>query len=122
VVPLEEDSHDTEDWNKAHGDHLHGTDDATDNYPSVSLSMLPPLLLEIILPSVYPIYIPPEIISLYATHGWLGKRIGPLRQHLLDTWQAGEGVLYNWIELIRSGEFLDTLGLLGRSSGKDILK
>lgn len=26
-------------------------------------------------------------------------------------WQAGEGVLYNWVEFIQSGESLDSMGL-----------
>ena len=109
MVPLEEDSHTTEDWNQAVRERLPSTHDTAGDRASVPLSLLPPLLLEIILPPAYPTYVPPQIVALHATHGWLGRRVAPLRQLLLEMWQAGEGVLYTWIEWIRSGDFLEAL-------------
>ena len=88
---------------------------------NIMLSTLPPLLLEIILPPSYPLYLPPQIVSLHATHGWLARKVFPLRQHLLDMWHTGDGVLYGWIEWIRSGEFLDTLHLLKSAGGRNIV-
>lgn len=86
------------------------------------LSALPPLLLELLLPPAYPLHAAPEIVALHATHGWLGRMLGPLRQHLLEMWQGGEGVLYAWIESIRSGEFLASLQLLDTVEGKDVVR
>ncbi|EKM60880.1 uncharacterized protein PHACADRAFT_247093 [Phanerochaete carnosa HHB-10118-sp] len=37
-------------------------------------------------------------------------------------WQAGDGVLYSWIECIRSGEFMDSLRLLVSENGKDAIR
>jgi E3 ubiquitin-protein ligase RNF14 len=71
----------------------------------LTLSSLPPLLIHLILPSNYPLHAPPEIVSLRATHSWF-SRLDDLRHMLLDMWQ-GEGVLYNWVELIRTAEFLN---------------
>ncbi|KAI0082237.1 hypothetical protein K474DRAFT_1688223 [Panus rudis PR-1116 ss-1] len=75
-----------------------------------SLSALPPLLLDIILPPNYPLYGPPEIIAIHATHSWLPPKIG-LRHYLKEMWVLGEGVLYTWIEWIRGGDFLERLNL-----------
>jgi len=81
---------------------------------SASLSTLPPLLLHLILPPAYPLHVAPHIASIRATHEWLPDpaRLSPV---LLDLWQAGEPVLYNWIEHIRTGEFLELLELLSRT-------
>ncbi|KAH7929072.1 hypothetical protein BV22DRAFT_1102654 [Leucogyrophana mollusca] len=78
------------------------------------LASLPPVLLQINLPPSYPIYSPPEIVSLQATHSWI-PRLPELQEVLLDMWQSGDGVLYSWIELIRSGEFLQVMELSGGS-------
>ncbi|THH21564.1 hypothetical protein EW146_g36 [Bondarzewia mesenterica] len=77
----------------------------------MSLSMLPPVLLHIILPPTYPLSTPPEIISLHVTNSWLtcGRH---LQQELLEMWQPGEGVLYNWIEWIRTADFLRSLNFV----------
>jgi hypothetical protein len=75
-----------------------------------NLSDLPPILLHVILPHDYPLHAAPQILSLHATHSWLPReRI--LVDALLDMWQAGDGVLYSWIDHIESGSFMDTLGL-----------
>ncbi|KAH9947645.1 hypothetical protein B0H21DRAFT_314307 [Amylocystis lapponica] len=80
--------------------------------PRESLYTLPPLLLDIYLPSAYP-YVPPEILSLHATRSWLPSGLG-LQHKLLEMWQEGEGVLYTWTEWIRSGDFLDVCGLISK--------
>lgn len=122
VVPLEEGSHPTEGSIQVNGDRVHKIPShSVELADDVSLSTFPPLLLELMLPPAYPSYCPPEIKSLHATHGWLGRRIVPLRQQLLAMWNAGEGVLYSWIECIRSGEFLDALHLLDSKDGKDVI-
>jgi len=99
-------------------------DNSADNRetPSIVLSTLPPLLLEILLPPAYPSYTPPEIISIHATHGWLSRKVIPLRKHLMSMWQTGDGVLYSWIEYIRSGEFMDSLHLLVSEGGRDTVR
>jgi E3 ubiquitin-protein ligase RNF14 len=75
-----------------------------------SISSLPPLLLHLTLPPTYPLHLPPDIVSLRATHSWL-SRLPELQAMLLRMWEAGEGVLYNWVELIRTAEFLNSLDL-----------
>jgi len=74
------------------------------------LPSLPPLLLHISLPVLYPIQQAPQIISIHATHQWLPSIAATeLRQHLERMWSPGEPVLYNWTEFIKSGEILDSL-------------
>jgi len=87
---------------------------------SLTLSALPPLLLDILLPPSYP-YGPPEIVSLHATHSWLPSILG-LQRKLLEKWQEGEGVLYTWVEWIRTGEFLDECGLASCSTGQTVVR
>nr|VWO96629.1 Uncharacterized protein [Ganoderma boninense] len=77
---------------------------------SLSLTTLPPILLDISIPQAYP-YIPPQIRTLHATHSWLPQVGSELRDHLTGKWEAGEGVLYTWVEWVRTGEFLDDLHL-----------
>ncbi|TFK71857.1 RWD-domain-containing protein [Pluteus cervinus] len=77
----------------------------------ISISALPPILLDIKLPSTYPLQSPPEIISINATHNWFSN-IPELQDLLLRSWVAGDVVLFNWIETIHSGKFLEDLGLL----------
>ncbi|KAF8971578.1 hypothetical protein BDZ97DRAFT_1787188 [Flammula alnicola] len=86
---------------------------------SISLSALPPLLLHIVLPPFYPLHTPPEIASIRATHLWLPE-IELLQSTLIEMWQAGEPVLYNWVEYVRTGEFLQKMGLLSSTSNNII--
>lgn len=74
------------------------------------LSTLPPLLLNLILPPNYPLRDPPEMASIRATHMWL-PHMSRLQMILTEMWQPGEGVLYNWVEFIRTGQFLEALRL-----------
>lgn len=80
---------------------------------ALSLLSLPPILLQFILPETYPSTAPPSIVSLHATNSWLTpRRINQLKEMLVEMWQPGEGVLYTWVEWIRSAEFLGALDLL----------
>ena len=76
----------------------------------LSLSSLPPLLIGMILPPSYPVHSAPRLTSIRTTHLWLTK-LTPLQNILTGMWTPGEGVLYDWIEFIRSGDFLPSLGL-----------
>lgn len=82
---------------------------------SMSVSTLPPLLIHISLPPAYPLQEGPRISLLRAAHLWLPKT-GVLAKHLAQMWQAGECVLYAWIECLRTGEFLNHLEM---QSGMD---
>jgi E3 ubiquitin-protein ligase RNF14 len=86
---------------------------------SLNLSTLPPLLLHLSLPLGYPINASPQILSIRATHLWLSKLL-QLQAKLREQWQ-GEGVLYTWIEYIRTGEFLPELDMLSPEDGRTIL-
>jgi E3 ubiquitin-protein ligase RNF14 len=76
-----------------------------------TISDLPPILLQVLLPDSYPLHSPPQILSLHATHSW-APRLRVVIDQLLASWQAGEGVLYNWIEIIESGRFMHSLELM----------
>lgn len=76
----------------------------------LSLSSLPPLVISLILPPSYPLASPPHVTSIRATNLWLPQS-PPLQAILTRMWQPGEGILYNWIEFIRTGEFLNALSL-----------
>ncbi|KAF9560213.1 RWD-domain-containing protein [Agrocybe pediades] len=78
---------------------------------TISLSTLPPLLINVVLPPTYPLHSPPEISQIRATHVWLPET-QTLQKELLNLWQTGEPVLYNWVEFIRTGEFLQKINLL----------
>ncbi|KAK0208513.1 RWD-domain-containing protein [Desarmillaria ectypa] len=78
---------------------------------SLSLAVLPPLLLHIILPLAYPLHDPPQLVSIHATHLWM-PRLSKLQSALSRMWQPGETILYSWIEFIRGGEFLDSVDLI----------
>jgi len=88
---------------------------------AVSISALPPLLLDLLLPPSYPLYSPPQIISLYATHAWL-PLTASLQSKLLDMWQAGEGVLFDWIDWLHGGDFLQALSLVSTQHGMNALR
>lgn len=85
-------------------------EDKISSRETLILSVLPPLLLHVILPPSYPLHSPPEIVSLRATHMWI-PNIQILQTALIEMWQIGEQVLYNWVEYIRTGEFLETIKL-----------
>ncbi|KIY52890.1 hypothetical protein FISHEDRAFT_34477 [Fistulina hepatica ATCC 64428] len=78
---------------------------------TLSLSLLPPILLHVVLPSDYPLSSPPKIISLRATHSWFPHLV-ELQDALLNMWTPGEGVLEPWVDFIKSGRFLNSLGIV----------
>ncbi|KAL0950896.1 hypothetical protein HGRIS_007655 [Hohenbuehelia grisea] len=85
--------------------------DDSDHPPQcLTLATLPPLLLHIALPVNYPLEVPPNILSIHATHSWL-PRLG-LRSALIRLWSLGQPVLYDWIELIRTGAFLNDIKVI----------
>lgn len=71
---------------------------------SISIASLPPLLLHLVLPPTYPLLDPPQIVSLHVT--WL-PHTAHFQDKLLEMWEPGDGTLYNWIEWIRTAEFLN---------------
>jgi E3 ubiquitin-protein ligase RNF14 len=90
---------------------IHNATNSSASPSCISLSTLPPLLLQVVLPPTYPMHDPPQIVSFRATHSWL-DRMSALKTLLLEMWQPGaEGVLYRWVEYIRNGEFLQPMEL-----------
>ncbi|RDB29614.1 E3 ubiquitin-protein ligase itt1 [Hypsizygus marmoreus] len=77
---------------------------------NLSLSSLPPLMISMILPPSYPLSNPPYLTSIRASYLWV-PQISRLQDILTNMWQPGEGILYTWIEFIRSGDFLHSLSL-----------
>ena len=86
-------------------------------FQEASLSTLPPILLSILIPPTYPLLEPAQILSIRVTHFWLANTTGLLRS-LNEMWQPGEGVLYNWVEYLRTGGFLPAMELA--AGDKDI--
>ena len=76
----------------------------------LSLAVLPPILLEILLPPSYPLYLPPKIVSIRATNNWL-VNILALQTALSQKWESGESVLYPWVEYVRTGDFFADIDL-----------
>lgn len=88
-----------------------GTGDAESQEYHLSLSSLPPVLLEIVLPPAYPLRAAPEIISFHVSGSWI-PRSGRLLEKLQGMWQPGEVTLYSWIEGIQGADFLDSMGII----------
>ena len=93
----------------------HQSDEA--KFQEASLSTLPPILLSILIPPMYPLLEPAQILSIRVTHFWLPNTTGLLRS-LNEMWQPGEGVLYDWVEYLRTGNFLSAMELA--AGDKDI--
>ena len=80
---------------------------------NISVDSLPPLILQIQLPKLYPLHSPPDIVSVGATDGWLHNVfILELQRKLSEKWEVGDSVLYHWIEYLRTGEFIPELELI----------
>ncbi len=86
---------------------------------TISLTTLPPILLDICLPRTYP-YTPPQVRAVHATYSWLS--LDGLREALAGKWEEGQGVLYTWVEWIRSGEFLEELGMSTIIEGRQTIR
>lgn len=88
-----------------------GAGDAESQEYHLSLSSLPPVLLEIALPPAYPLRSAPEIVSFHVSGSWI-PRSGRLLEKLQGMWQPGEVVLYAWVEGIHGADFLDSMGII----------
>ena len=82
--------------------------------PVITLSHLPSLILDIMLPPTYPLYDPPTILSAYVSHSWLPPPlIVSLLRKFHSLWveqqQVGQGVLWSLSELIVTGNLLDDI-------------
>lgn len=89
---------------------------------TLSLSSLPPVLLQFILPETYPLSASPSIVSLHVTNSWLATT-SPLQNMLEEMWQPGEGVLYTWVEWIRNADFLSVLHFLSEDvTGNEVVR
>ena len=91
------------------------------NVKALELKTLPPVLLDVSLPPTYP-FTPPQIRKVYATQGWLPLNSHELQEYLATKWEEGVGVLYTWVECIRSGEFLDDLHMTFSENGKRVVR
>ncbi|KAH6908859.1 hypothetical protein BKA70DRAFT_254278 [Coprinopsis sp. MPI-PUGE-AT-0042] len=76
----------------------------------VSVSVLPSFLLDITLPAEYPLSQAPVLKRLEPTHAWL-QDSSALIEQMLAMWQEEEGVLSQWVEYLRSGDFLVNLSM-----------
>jgi RWD domain len=88
-----------------------GTGEAELQEYHLSLSSLPPVLLEIVLPPAYPLRAAPEIISFHVSGSWI-PRSGRLLEKLQGMWQPGEVILYAWVEGIQCANFLDSMSIM----------
>lgn len=94
------------------------TDAVTQQTADVQLKHLPPILLSIGLPPGYPSEECAVISSIFVTCSWL-RDLVRLRETLQSMFILGEGILYQWVEFIRSGDVLDALGMV---SGQGVIK
>lgn len=85
-----------------------GPADRDDAKTRISLSALPAVLLSVEIPPEYPLNAPPEILSIDTTFEWLSAT-QDLKGVLLSLWQTGEVVLFNWVEHIHTGTFLEEM-------------
>ncbi|KAH9921958.1 uncharacterized protein BXZ73DRAFT_51599 [Epithele typhae] len=95
--------------------------DVTQNARLLFLSTLPPISLDLCLPRTYP-FMPPQIRAVHATHSWMATEGTSFLELLAAKWSEGEGVLYTWVEWIRSGEFLEELSLTSLDSGRRVIR
>lgn len=86
-------------------------DAASSALPRITLAYLPPILLDVTLPKVYPLHKAPVINSVHTRYAWLPDE-NKVTEILEAAWLKGEGALCNWVELLRSGEFINQLHLV----------
>ncbi|QRV91120.1 E3 ubiquitin-protein ligase RNF14 [Ceratobasidium sp. AG-Ba] len=92
------------------------TSSSSDNI-RLELSHLPPLLLTVLLPPEYPTNADPIVRSIHARHAWLAPNlVNRLGARLEERWRdiirngtRDEGILWPWVEDIRTGGFLGSL-------------
>jgi hypothetical protein len=80
----------------------------------VSVSVLPDVSLDIVLPETYPFSQAPTLVKLRATHDWFVDH-NALIERMLAMWQEQEGVLSLWVEYLRSGDFISDIGMEAES-------
>ncbi|CAE6475909.1 unnamed protein product [Rhizoctonia solani] len=82
---------------------LHTSDSVT-----TTLMYLPPLLINVVLPLTYP-QTKPMIQSISVRHTWLAPAlVRKLAVRLDEMWTPEEGVLWQWVEDVRTGAFLES--------------
>ncbi|KAJ7135261.1 RWD-domain-containing protein [Mycena crocata] len=87
------------------------SDDTGSDTLTLSLTSLPPLLLDIVVSAAYPSHAPP-VVSICSESSWLTPQLASRCEVLLkDMWRPTECVLYDWVEFIRGGEILTSLDL-----------
>jgi E3 ubiquitin-protein ligase RNF14 len=77
----------------------------------LSLSSLPPVLMEVVLPPTYPLSEAPRIASFHVSGSWI-PHSGLLLEALMEMWQPGEGILCTWVEWIRGAAFLNAMHII----------
>ena len=105
----------------SHANHDRPSTSGASSSTTLLLTALPPILLDVSLPQAYP-YVTPQIRTVHATHSWLPQVGTALRDHLARKWESGEGVLYTWVEWVRTGEFLDDLRLTEATDGQRTIR
>jgi E3 ubiquitin-protein ligase RNF14 len=83
----------------------------SDSEGTITVAHLPPILLNVKLPSRYPSEQPAVISSAYVTGSWLPNTFR-LTETLQSMWTPGEGILCQWTELIQSGDILEDLDVM----------
>lgn len=85
---------------------------------TTKLTHLPPLLVTVLLPPEYPTAAGPVLRSVIARHAWLapaqvrrlGARLEGRWREAVERGERDEGILWAWVEDIRSGAFLEAMG------------
>ncbi|KAH7344624.1 hypothetical protein B0J17DRAFT_9134 [Rhizoctonia solani] len=92
----------------------------SDSIPT-TLTYLPPLLITVVLPPTYP-QTKPVIQNISARHAWLAPGlVRNLAIRLDEMWTPEEGVLWQWVEDVRTGTFLESTIHLPHPSPKILL-
>jgi E3 ubiquitin-protein ligase RNF14 len=83
---------------------------------TLQLSNLPPLLITLLLPPTYPLRVSPLLIHFHSTNSYLrAEDVETIHKKLMDIWEedldAGTGTLWRTCEWLRSGTFLEDIGL-----------
>ncbi|CAE6419270.1 unnamed protein product [Rhizoctonia solani] len=93
---------------------------SADSIPT-TLTHIPPLLITVLFPPTYP-HTKPVIQNISARHAWLAPAlVRKLAIRLDEMWTPEEGVLWQWVEFVRSGTFLESTLHLAHPSPKTLL-
>ncbi|KEP49035.1 putative ubiquitin-protein ligase E3 [Rhizoctonia solani 123E] len=89
-------------------EHNHSSQLHTSGSVPTTLMHLPPLLINIVLPPTYP-QTKPVIQSISARYTWLAPALlRKLAARLDEMWTPGDSVLWQWVEDVRAGAFLES--------------